>query len=405
MRSRFREWAPVAGWEIKRMLMRTDFVVSTFLVPVLLVGASVVVARLKERDVKRVRTIAVVRLDDRGAVTGDSLPPLAGFRWTTPRGDSARAEALAAAVKAGRPEGAVVLPADFARGGEVEFVVKRERPGWRAAVLRHVTTLARLERTAGRAIGPAEFARLTDTLGVRERVAEPRSGTSRGDQAAAVVLALVLLMAVFGTNMYLAIGITGEKQARVTEVIVSAISPQSWIDGKIVAYTIIGLAQPVIWSVGGVIAVLLMSWRLPPAVNPWTLTVFTLYLLVGFVFYVGLYALVLATVKDLQSTSKFQAYLIFLPMVPLLFLEGAIETPEATWMAVLSQVPAFSPTLMPIRVAMGGAQPWEVGLGLVLLAVAAGFMRKAAGAAFRVGMLMYGKELTLPELVRWSKEA
>lgn len=405
MRSAFREWVPVAGWEIKRMLMRTDFVVSTLLVPVLMLGAGFVVSWMKQRDAKQVRTIAVVRLDERGAVTGDSLPPLAGYRWTLPAGDAARPEALAEAVKTGDPLGAVILPADLVRGGPVEFVVRRERPGWRRAVLGHVTTLTRLERASGRTLTAAEFARLTDTLSVQERVAEPRSGTSRGDQAAAGVMAVLLLMAVFGTNMYLAIGITAEKQSRVTEVIVSAISPQSWIDGKIVAYTLIGLAQPVLWTFAGIAAVLLMSWQLPPAVNPVTLTVFALYLLVGFVFYVALFSLVLATVKDLQSTSKFQAYLIFLPVLPMLFLEGALESPEAPWVMALSQVPAFSPTLMPIRVAVGGAQPWEVALGLVLLAAAAWYMRKAAGTAFRVAMLMYGKELTLPELVRWSKEA
>lgn len=405
MRSVPREWLPVAGWEIKRMLMRADFVVTTFLVPVLLVGASYAVGWVKTRDAKRVREVAVVRLDPAGRVTGDSLPSLAGFRWTTPRGDSATSDALAAAVRRGAREGAVILPADFARGGAVEFVVKRERPAWRVRVERHVTALARLERAAGRAIEPGEFARLTDTLSTRERVVSPRSGTSRADGAAAVIMAVVLLMAIFGTNMYLAIGITAEKQSRVTEVIVSAISPQSWIDGKIVAYTIIGLVQPVIWAIGGVIAVALMSWQLPSAVNPWTLTVFGLYLLLGFVFYVGLFALVMATVKDLQSTSKLQAYLIFLPMLPLLFLEGALETPEAAWMMALSQVPAFSPILMPIRVAMGGVQSWEVWVGLALLAVAGWYMRNAAGTAFRVGMLMYGKELTLPELVRWSKEA
>lgn len=408
MRSRFREWVPVAGWEIKRMLMRTDFVVSTLLVPVLLVGMSFVVGWIKARDAKRVRAIAVVRYDAAGAVTGDSLPPLAGYRWLTPRGDSSSAEALAAVIKRGGKgavEGAVLLPAGFARGDTVRFVVQREGAGWKSRVERHVATLARLERAAGHPVGAAEFAAFTDTVRTAERVADPRVGTSGADRAAALIMAVVLVMAVFGTNMYLAIGISAEKQSRVTEVIVSAISPQSWIDGKIVAYTLIGLAQPVIWTVGGVVAAMLMSWKLPAALNPWTLGVFALYMLIGFVFFVSLFSLVLATVKDLQSTSKLQAYLIFLPMMPFMFLDTAIESPDATWLAVLSQVPAFSPTLIPIRVAMGGAQPWEVALGLVLLAAAAWYMRKAAGTAFRVGMLMYGKELTLPELVRWSKEA
>lgn len=405
MRDGFREWVPVAQWELKRMLLRTDFVISTLLVPVLMVAFSYGVGWFKMRDAKRVRTVAAVRMNASGVATRDSLPPLKGVRWAIPPAESTSAEALAAAVLARRYDGAVQLPANFATGDEVTIHVLREGMQWRRRVEAHVTTLARLERAAGRALAPAEFAAFTDSLAVREALAGPRQATSRADRAAAFVMAILLVVAVFGTNMYLAIGISGEKQSRVTEVIVSAISPQAWIDGKIVAYTIIGLAQPVLWTLGGLVAMALMSWQVPPAVNPWTLVVFALYLLLGFVFFVALYALVLATVKDLQSTTKLQAYLIFLPVAPMMFMEAAVENPEAPWMAVLSQVPAFSPTLMPIRVAMGGAQPWEVVLGLALLAAAAWYMRKAAGIAFRVGMLMYGKELTLPELVRWSRES
>jgi hypothetical protein len=33
------------------------------------------------------------------------------------------------------------------------------------------------------------------------------------------------------------------------------------------------------------------------------------------------------------------------------------------------------------------------------------FLRLAAGHAFRIGMLMYGKELSLPELWRWARRS
>jgi ABC-2 type transport system permease protein len=322
-----------------------------------------------------------------------------------PVGEQARPEALVAAVRSKAIEGAVVVPADYASRGEIEYVVRRERPGWKGRVEGHLVTLARLERAAGRGVSVTEFQDFTATLASRERVAEPRSGTARGDRIAAMVMALFLATAIFGTNMYLAIGISGEKAARVTEVIVSAIRPQSWIDGKIVGYTIIGLVQPVVWFVAGAIAIVAMSWQLPPSVNPWTLTVFGAFAVLGFAFYVAFFALILATVKDLQSTQKFQAYLIIVPMLPLLFLDALIEHPDATWIALLSHLPPFSPIMMPMRVALAGAQPWEPWVALALLVAGAWLMRKAAGAAFRIGMLMYGKELTLPELVRWARQS
>jgi hypothetical protein len=52
---------------------------------------------------------------------------------------------------------------------------------------------------------------------------------------------------------------------------------------------------------------------------------------------------------------------------------------------------------------VNGAAPWEVATGLVILLVSFHFVRLAAGHAFRVAMLMYGKELTLPELWRWAR--
>jgi hypothetical protein len=60
--------------------------------------------------------------------------------------------------------------------------------------------------------------------------------------------------------------------------------------------------------------------------------------------------------------------------------------------------------LMPMRVAMGQATTWQIVLGLVLLAASVWLMRKVAGTTLRVGMLMYGKDLSLPELMKLAKQ-
>ena len=67
-------------------------------------------------------------------------------------------------------------------------------------------------------------------------------------------------------------------------------------------------------------------------------------------------------------------------------------------------IPFFSPMLMPARLALGAAAGGGVATALAILAVSAWLMRIAAGHAFRIGMLMYGKELSLPELWRWARE-
>ena len=56
-----------------------------------------------------------------------------------------------------------------------------------------------------------------------------------------------------------------------------------------------------------------------------------------------------------------------------------------------------------MRIALGQAPSWQIATGLVLLAATVWWMRGVAGTAFRVGMLMYGKDLNLPELMRLAK--
>jgi ABC-2 type transport system permease protein len=401
---------PVAVWEVMRTLRRKDFVVSTLLLPVLMMGTFFVIAWLRQRESRQVTRIAVVRLDAPGGDNvaghaGEPLPPLKGFAWVVPEPAERTVESLRRWVQERKVGGALVIPADFANGGKVQVIVRRESPGWRSKVARHLLEQARLARAASRGLGAQDLERFDEPVAMEEQVTHPSGRSSRGDRIAAASLVMLLITALFITNSYLAIGISGEKQARVTEVVVSAIRPQSWMDGKIAAYTAIGLAQAAAWGASVVGVVVIFGRTLPPAVNPGALAVFVLFMALGFLFYTSLYALVMATIKDLQSTSKFQAYLIFLPVAPLFFIESMIDNPDAAWAVALSLVPFFSPIMVPARLALGGAAAWEVAAALALLVVAVHLMRLAAGHAFRIGMLMYGKELSLPELMRWAKEA
>ena len=55
----------------------------------------------------------------------------------------------------------------------------------------------------------------------------------RGERVAIIVVIVLMLMTVFTGMSYIFVSITGEKQIRVTEQVVSAIPAQAWIDGKI----------------------------------------------------------------------------------------------------------------------------------------------------------------------------
>ena len=131
----------------------------------------------------------------------------------------------------------------------------------------------------------------------------------------------------------------------------------------------IGMIMAIVWGGSALLFAVISSWKLPPAVNPGSIVLYLAYTLVGFAFYVSMFASILATIKDLQSSSRIQAYFYFIPIIPLMFLETIIDRPESTWAAVLSWIPFFSPMLMPARIALKAAAPWEwIGALLVLIA-------------------------------------
>jgi ABC-2 type transport system permease protein len=297
----------------------------------------------------------------------------------------------------------VLVPAGFADGDSVRLLARRSRPGWARRLREPLQAAAQIERSRAAGLPHETLERLNAEVPFKESLTRPESGTSKGDAIAALALAVLLLATIYATAAFLGVGITGEKQARVTEVIVSAIRPQSWMDGKLVGFTLVGLLMATVWGGSALLFAVFSSWTLPPAVSPGSIVAYFLFLVAGFAFYVSMFSAILATIKDMQSTSRIQAYFYFIPVIPFIFIETILERPESLFSVVLSWIPFFAPMLMPVRIALKAAPTWEWIGALVVLVVATHFMRLAAGTAFRVGMLMYGKRATIPEVIKWMR--
>lgn len=395
---------PVARFEFLRVVRRGDFLVSLVLMPVLSIGlsfgAGMLARRAAESPVKLAFVSAAPGVTSKLAV----LDTLATVSWTPVTGAAAEPAALTAAIEAKTYDGAVLVPMNFARGDSIRVLTKRSRPGWARRLREPFLELARVERARDAGITVATIEHMNERVPFAETLTRPEEGTSRGDSFAALGLVVLLLMTIYATAAYLGVGITGEKQARVTEVIISAIRPQAWMDGKLIAFTAVGVLMATVWGTSAVLFIVFSSWTLPPAVNPASVVAYLLFVIAGFAFYVSMFATILATIKDLQSTSRVQAYLYFIPVIPFIFIETILERPDSTLSVVLSWIPTFSPMLMPARIALKAASPLEWIGALLVLVAATHFMRLMAGNAIRVGMLMYGKELNLPELLKWAKE-
>ena len=404
-RDRHPEWWPVARWELLRVLKRPDFVISVVLTPVLVIGLSMLVQGLTR---PRTHTVAVVRVDSAGAVSAGgekALSPLGGIRWADPGEAGTDSSALAAAVNAKSFEAAVVLPARFGAGNDTVRMITRRGPSrWMRDVEAHVAALRMHERAAAFGLDSAQVALLRAPLPVHQQTSGGPSALDRRGARLVVFVILMLMVTVLLTSIsYLMVGISGEKTARVTEVVVSAVSPQSWMDAKILAFSAVGMVVGLTWAGSLLLIAGPFAFRLPESVDLVYGLVTTVYAVLGLMLYNALIAALMASAQNMQTASRWQGNFVMLPFIPVAFLGPLIDTPDATWLAWLSHIPFFSPVMIPARLVLGAVPLWELLLGVVVLVASFWFMRIVAGRVFRIGMLMYGKDMTLPELLRWAK--
>jgi ABC-2 type transport system permease protein len=215
----------------------------------------------------------------------------------------------------------------------------------------------------------------------------------------------LMILAVFLSFAYQFTAITGEKQLKITEQIVSAISPQVWMDGKIYGITLTGISSMLTYSVlsiiGGILffqftglnpASILEFLHLP------SILLFFLFALAGILIWNALLAAIASIITDPNNSGKSS-----LMMLPLLFVIASFlvfRDPDSGFSVFLSWFPLTSATSMPMRWAITEVPVWQPAGSFLLLSLTFYYLRRIAAKIFRMSILITGKEPTWRELYK-----
>jgi ABC-2 type transport system permease protein len=328
-----------------------------------------------------------------------SLPPSDRLRFVGAPAEHERIGALSD----GSLDGVLTRRPD----GSFSLLVHKD-PRYRAELEALLTEIGRRERLAARGLDAMDLAAILQPAGLEVRFTDPGRGrASRAEQLVAAPPTGIVILAVFTSMAYLLAGITGEKQLRVTESLVSFVSPQAWIDGKILgiaAYSLVNVANML---VGGLIVAALaqLAWgfSLPDVVTrPGVLTLLLVVSVLGLALWNAVFAAMAATLDDPNTSAR--TSLMFLPM---LFIGLAcwitLRDPDSTVARVIAVFPLTSSPALAVRAILSDVGPLEIAVSLTLLIATIWLVRRAAGRIFEIGMLMYGKEPSLREIARWAR--
>lgn len=218
----------------------------------------------------------------------------------------------------------------------------------------------------------------------------------------------LMILAVFLSFAYQFTAITGEKQLKITEQIVSAISPQAWMDGKILGITLTGISSMITYSLlfifGGIIYFQLTGTPISTILEYLHFPSIALYLpfaLIGVLIWNAILAAIASVITDPNNSGK--SSLMMLPVVFVIASFLVTRDPDSALAVFLSWFPLTSATSMPMRWAITEVGLWQLLGSFIVLVLTFYSLRKVAAKIFRVSILMTGKEPSWNEVFKLVK--
>lgn len=232
-----------------------------------------------------------------------------------------------------------------------------------------------------------------------------------------IIFVMIIFMTALGYGQTLMRSVIEEKNSRIMEVLISSISPFQLMAGKVVGLGMASLTQVAIWFVIG-----FGLWVFRGALdvsadiagiifNPVFLIFFIIYLILGYLLYSTLFALIGSIVNSDKEAQNFMFPITMSLLLPVIIAMYIVQNPDSTAAVALSLIPIFTPTMMILRLNFTGVDVFSFANPMILQAtigVVLTFLTTMAviwitGRIFRIGILMYGKRPTLPEIIKWVK--
>jgi ABC-2 type transport system permease protein len=216
------------------------------------------------------------------------------------------------------------------------------------------------------------------------------------------MIGLIFVIVINISGGYLLQSVVDEKENRTMELIVTSISPEQLMIGKIMGNLCVGLTQLLIWvlfAVLGMVGVqLIFHYGQPMMFQPIHFLLLAGIILPGFVLIAALMTMVGVTATELHEAQQV-SILFTLPMVsPFWFAGAVLQHPQNPLTTFLSIFPFTAVVTMPLRISIAAVPSWQLALAVAAMWGSAILALLLAAKAFRLGMLSYGKRIKIKEI-------
>jgi len=313
-------------------------------------------------------------------------------------------------------DGYLILPPDFLQHGKAEFFNNNPGDVLSSRVLRSALNRAlREQRLIEANVDPATRQGLFQPVDLQS-VKMGASGEERdsGERFFLVFgVGFVMYLAILMYGQIILGAVIEEKETRIAEILFSSVKPFTLMMGKLVGVSLVALTQLLIWATAfGAFALygvnLLASRGLKvniPSVPLAHYVYFVLFFLLGYFIYATIYALVGSMVTTAQEGGQLAMPIILILVVSFYLFLPVSRSPDSSFSFWVSMIPFSAPVAMLVRIVAQTPPFWQIALSLLIGFGTVVAIMWIASRIYRVGMLMYGKRASIPEALRWARQA
>jgi ABC-2 type transport system permease protein len=188
------------------------------------------------------------------------------------------------------------------------------------------------------------------------------------------------------------------------EILITSVTPRQLMTGKIIGNIGVGLTQLVVWLIFAWVG-LIIAGRFIPVVQNISIStdyivVLLLVFLPSFVMVAAIMAAIGATMTETKEAQQISSLFSLPMMIPYYLSSTIMMNPNGPLAMILSFFPITAPITLTIRMGFTVIPAWQIAINIAILVIFAILAIWFAGKAFRMGMLRYGKKLSIAEVLK-----
>ena len=405
----------VARWEYIEKIKSKAFLISLFLMPMIMLAMGILPGVLAGRADTESKVIGVIDQ------SGELFQPLAKTldeRFKLPNGepnyillsigtngsaDTLQTKKLAdSLVIANQIEGYLIIMPSYMTDTSVDY--RTQNVGNFRVTERLTGTIRDLvveRKLRSKGLDPSLVKELTTPIELRtiklsKSGKEEESGFEQTFLSAYLFMMMMFFL-VTTSGQLLVRSMLEEKSNRIVEVLMSSCSARELMAGKIIGLSGLGLTQMGLWAIIGVAISLNFSVTLLSIPSALILVV---YFILGYLFYAAIFVAAGSPVSTEQGAQQLTSYITLILILPIVLAIPVMQNPNSMMAKVLSFIPLITPTMMAMRIPIQMPSSVEIIASMIILALSAFVAMWAAGKIFRTAILVYGKRPGIGELLK-----